>query len=71
MTVDIISPDGYDKKKAQKCLEKINLILKQYECVMIPEMIFSGKNFISRVLIQPKPSEIIPNMGDLKKGVDW
>jgi len=52
--------EGDDKVRTSKCLAEINTILEQYDCVMIPEFLFSGTNLSNRIKIMPKPRNIVP-----------
>ena len=48
--------EGDDKKRANKCLHKINNILIQYDCVVIPELNIKGDGSVQgRILIKAIP----------------
>ena len=46
------------KKRAEKCLHKIQKILERYDCVILPVHTFVGGKIIAAMDIQPKPRKI-------------
>lgn len=46
------------KKRAEKCLDQIQKILKRYDCVIIPIISFVGTKVITGIDIQAKPRKI-------------
>jgi hypothetical protein len=44
-----------NKTETKECLEKIQEILNQFDCVMLPEFLISGSELQSRVKIIKKP----------------
>ena len=58
--------EGDDKVRTKECMAEINEILEQYDCIMIPEFLFSGTNLQNRIKIMPKPRDIVPPGGSEK-----
>jgi len=47
--------EGNDQVRSQKCLNAIMKLLDQYDCIMKPEITFSGNQIISKIHVEPKP----------------
>ena len=58
--------EGDDQKRALKCNEKINMLLKQYDCVIVPQFVITGTELTTGWMIGALPRE--PN-GERKKVV--
>ncbi|MBC8459257.1 MAG: hypothetical protein H8D67_14790 [Deltaproteobacteria bacterium] len=59
--------EGDDQLREQKCLMEINRLLAMYDCNMVPEMIISGPNIMTRVSIVAK-KRVAPVPGNDKQG---
>lgn len=46
--------EGDDRVREQKCLDVINQVLAQFDCAMVPEVVISGPNIMTRVSIVAK-----------------
>jgi len=57
--------EGNDKVRTEKCLAEINGILDQYDCIMIPEFLFSGTNLSNRIKILPKSRNTVPETSSI------
>lgn len=44
--------EGDDQVRAEKCLQEINAILQRYDCRMDPQIVITGNQTMSRVIIQ-------------------
>jgi len=47
--------EGDDKVRAEKCLQEINRALAVFDCNMVPEVIISAGQVMTRVSIVAKP----------------
>jgi len=48
--------EGDDQQRSAKCLRKINNLLNQYDCILIPEIIIRGDGNISnKIIVKPMP----------------
>lgn len=47
-----------DKKRAEKCLHKIQKILERYDCVIIPVITIAGTKIVSAMDVVAKPRKI-------------
>lgn len=56
--IPLIGEDG--KKRAEKCLKKVQEVLERYDCVIIPVITIAGTNIVAMMDIQPKPRKIPP-----------
>ena len=59
--------EGDDRLREQKCLQEIQGLLDMYDCNMVPEMIISGPNIMTRVSIVAK-KRVAPVPGNDKQG---
>lgn len=48
---------GNDELRARKCSERINQILTELDCILVPERKESANGIQWGVIIQPKPRE--------------
>lgn len=51
--------EASDKVRAQKCQQEIDLILKAYDCVLMPVFNITGPQIQSTVLIQPLKRDLM------------
>lgn len=49
--------EGDDGIRAQKCMQEINVLLEQYDCLLIPEFHIVGTQIATAVKIVPKPRQ--------------
>jgi hypothetical protein len=54
--------EGDDRLREQKCLQEIQRVCNQYDCEMVPEVIISRGQIITRVAITAKP-RVAPETG--------
>jgi len=53
--------EGDDKKRAEKCLQKIKNVLDQYDCVIVPVVIIEGTRIQSAMDVKAKPRQVPPS----------
>lgn len=58
--------EGDDQKRAQKCNERVNMLLKQYDCVIVSQFVITGTELRTGWLTAALPR--LPN-GESKKVV--
>ena len=56
--IQLIGEDG--KKRAEKCLHKIQKILERYDCVLIPVITIVGTRIVAAMDVQPKVRKVPP-----------
>ncbi len=57
--------EGDDEARQNKCTAEIGVLLKQYDCVMLPTLIMVGTKMIHRVDVVAKKRdiEVPPHVG--------
>ena len=54
--IPVIGDDN--KKRAEKCLDKVQKILERYDCVITPVITIAGTKIIAQMDITPKPRKV-------------